>query len=139
MFLDLGFRKYIEVLIGAKVYNNIKRSSRDVMMKQFEYDIKRTFTGSNDQTFSVNLQGVKDDPANNVVDGTITIKMWVNAPTKVPSLLRHALHRSALQTVFDHLYCQIERLVDDQIADVSEKGLPVKVMSPRVRKSRISY
>ena len=75
MFLDLGFQKYIEILIGANEYNNIRASSRKKMMSEFEYGIKRTFTGNNDQPYSVDLRGVKDDPANNIIDDTIPITM----------------------------------------------------------------
>ena len=35
--------------------------------------------------------------------------------------------RSALRTVFDHIFLQIEKLVAEQIAEVSEKNLRVKV------------
>ena len=107
------------------------------MIENFEYGIKRTFTGKNDQTYSIDLRGVKDDPANDIIDETILIKMWVNVPTDVPLLLRHAFRSSALRTIFDHVFCQIGKLVDDQIADVSEKGLSVKVIIPRLRNSRI--
>ena len=75
MFLDLGFQKYIEILVGANEYNNIKESSRKKMMREFEYGIKRTFTGKDDQPYSVDLRGVKDDPSNNIIDDTITITM----------------------------------------------------------------
>lgn len=136
VFLDLGFQKYIEILIGTNQYSNIKESYRKTMMKEFEYGIKRAFTGKDDQTYSIDLRGVQDDPANGVIDETIIIKMWVSVPTHVPTLLRHACHRSVLRTIFDHVFCQIGKLVDDQIAEVSEKGLPVKVIIPRARKSR---
>ncbi len=106
-------------------------------MKEFEYGIKRTFTGKMDQTYSVDLRGVKDDPDNDIIDDTITIKMWVSVPANVPLLLRDACYRSALRTVFDHVCCQIEKLVDDQTADVSEKGLSVKVIITPARKSGI--
>ena len=89
MFLDLTFQKYIEVLIGADEYNNIKESSRKKMMREFEYGIKRTFTGKNDQPYSVDLRGVKDDLAHGIVDDTIPVKMWVSAPTDISLLLSH--------------------------------------------------
>ena len=107
------------------------------MMREFEYGIKRTFTGENDQPYSVDLRGVNDDPDNDIVDNTITIKMCVSVLRDVPFLLRHAFHRSAMRTVFDHLYCQIAKLVDDQIADVSEKDISVKVTIPPARMSNI--
>ena len=55
-------------------YNGIKESSRKKMMKQFEFGIKRAFNGQDDQTYSVDLKGVKDDPTNGILDDTITIK-----------------------------------------------------------------
>lgn len=45
------------------------------MMKEFEFGIKRTFSEKNDQTYSVDLRGVKDDYKNNVIDDTITVTM----------------------------------------------------------------
>lgn len=45
------------------------------MMREFEYGIKRTFSEKNDQVYSVDLRGVKDDPKNNIIDDTITVKM----------------------------------------------------------------
>ena len=79
---------------------------------------------------------MKDDPANNIIDDTITIKLRASASTDVSLLLRHSFYRSALRTVFDHVYCQIEKLVDNQIADVPDKGLSVKVTLPQAKKSR---
>ena len=55
MFLDLGVQKYIETLVGANEYNDIKRHCRKKMMREFEFGIKRTFTGENDQPYSVDL------------------------------------------------------------------------------------
>ena len=75
MFLDLGFQKYIETLVGVMEYNSIKESNRKKMMREFEYGIKRCFSEHNDQTYSVDLKGVKDDPKNGILDDTITVKM----------------------------------------------------------------
>ena len=73
-FLDVAFAKYIETLVGALQYQDIKESYRKRMMKDFEYGIKRCFSGKNDPEYSVELRGVKDDPANGIVDDTIVIK-----------------------------------------------------------------
>lgn len=55
-------------------YNSIKESSRKRMMSDFE-GVKRAFNGHDDQTYSVDLKGVKNDPKNGIVDDTIMIKM----------------------------------------------------------------
>ncbi|KAL8838117.1 MAG: hypothetical protein Q9170_002258 [Blastenia crenularia] len=109
VFLDTTFQKYIETLVGEAQYNAIKETNRKKMMKEFEYGIKRTFSEKNDQTYSVDLRGVKDDYKNNVIDDTITVTI------------------DALRVVFDHVALQIENLISEQIAQVSEKGLLVKV------------
>lgn len=75
VFLDLAFQKYIEILIGANQYSNIRESYRKTMMRGFEYGIKRAFTGKDDQTYSIDLRGVKDDHANGIIDETIVIKV----------------------------------------------------------------
>lgn len=74
MFLDLAFQKYIETIIGEIEYRSIKENNRKKMMREFEYGIKRCFNENNDQTYSVDLKGVKDDPKNGVIDDTITVK-----------------------------------------------------------------
>ena len=75
LFVDLGFQNYIELLIGAKGWNNVKESNRRRMMEEFEYGIKRNFAGRDDQTYSVDLRGVEDNPAFGINDNTIPIKM----------------------------------------------------------------
>ena len=76
VFLDLAFQKYIETIIGEMEFRGIKESNRKKMMREFEYGIKRCFSENNDQTYSVDLKGVKDDPKNGIVDDTITVKMY---------------------------------------------------------------
>lgn len=73
-FLDQAFAKYIETLIGERQFQSIKESYRRRMMKEFEYGIKRTFTGHDDPEFSVDLFGVRDDPKNGIMDNTIVLK-----------------------------------------------------------------
>ncbi|KAM0796671.1 hypothetical protein BDR22DRAFT_866080 [Usnea florida] len=110
VFLDLAFQKYIETIVGEIEYNSIKENNRKKMMREFEYGIKRCFSENNDQTYSVDLKGVKDDPRNGVIDDTITVKI------------------PALRAVFDHISLQIENLVSEQIAEVSDKDLAVKAI-----------
>ena len=57
-------------------FKSIKERNRKKMMKEFEYGIQRCFSEQNDQTYSVDLKGVKDDPKNGIVDDTITVKMY---------------------------------------------------------------
>ncbi|KAL8774384.1 MAG: hypothetical protein Q9203_004239 [Teloschistes exilis] len=108
VFLDLAFERYISTIIGDRQYNKIKETNRKKMMREFEYGIKRMFSEKNDQTYSVDLRGVEDDPRNGIIDDTITVKM------------------DALRVVFDHVSLQIEDLVRKQISEVSDKGLQVK-------------
>ncbi|KAL8953266.1 MAG: hypothetical protein Q9222_000871 [Ikaeria aurantiellina] len=108
VFLDTTFQKYIETLVGEAQYNSIKETNRKKMMKEFEYGIKRSFSEKNDQIYSVDLRGVKDDYKSNIIDDTITVTM------------------DALRVVFDHVSLQIENLISEQIAQVTEKGLSVK-------------
>lgn len=67
--------------MGEIEYNSIKETNRKKMMREFEYGIKHCFSEKNDQTYSVDLKGVKDDPRNGVIDDTITVKMYPPAPT----------------------------------------------------------
>ncbi len=73
-FLDVAFTQLIETLVGETQFRGIKASYRKRMMKEFEYGIKRCFSGRNDPEYSVELRGVKDDPENGIVDDTIVIK-----------------------------------------------------------------
>ena len=73
-FLDVAFAKYIETLVGVSQYQGIKESNRKRMMRDFEFGIKRCFSGIKDPVFSVDLVGVKDDPKNGIIDDTITLK-----------------------------------------------------------------
>lgn len=80
VFLDIAFQKYIETIIGEMQYNGIKQTNHKKMMREFEYGIKRCFSEHNDQTYSVDLKGVKNDPENGIVDDTITVKMYSRYP-----------------------------------------------------------
>ena len=82
VFLDLAFEKWITTIVGEDQYYNrsgdrkgIKESSRKKMMEQFEFGIKRTFTGMPDQKFSVDLKGVEDDDNEGILDDTILIEV----------------------------------------------------------------
>lgn len=43
------------------------------MIEQFETGIERCF-GDGDEIYTVELKGIDDDPDNNILDETITIK-----------------------------------------------------------------
>lgn len=45
------------------------------MMREFEESIKRCYSGD-DQEYSVDLQGVKDNPREGIDDDTITLKPY---------------------------------------------------------------
>ena len=59
--------------MGEDQYYSIKETNRKKMMQYFEYGVKRTFSEKNDQTYSVDLRGVRDDYSVNIVDDTITL------------------------------------------------------------------
>lgn len=66
-------------MIGEVQYNRIKETNRKKMMREFEYGIKRTFSETSDQIYSVDLRGVEDDPENGIIDDTITVKKCANS------------------------------------------------------------
>ena len=82
MFLDTNFEKYIETICGEKEYRSLREKHRKMMMRYFEYRVKHSFNGHNDQKYSVDLRGVKDDPKHGVSDDTITIKPYVSSRSR---------------------------------------------------------
>ena len=76
VFLDANFQKYIETIVGEDQYYSIKETNRKKMMRDFEYGVKRTFSEKNDQTYSVDLKGVRDDYRMDIVDDTITLSRY---------------------------------------------------------------
>lgn len=82
VFLDLAFEKYITTIVGKYQYFNrsgdrkgIKESSRKRMMQQFEFGVKRAFSGAPDQNLSVDLKGVEDDDDVGIRDDTISLEV----------------------------------------------------------------
>lgn len=82
VFLDLAFEKCIIAIVGEDQYYNtagerrgIKETGRKKMMEQFEFGIKRNFTGMPDQKFSVDLKGVDDNVNEGILDDTILIQV----------------------------------------------------------------
>ncbi|KAH7125733.1 hypothetical protein B0J11DRAFT_506551 [Dendryphion nanum] len=109
VYLDQAFERYIKTIVGENEWKQIKDKSKKKMMKEFEESIKRCYAGDN-QEYSVDLQGVDDNPQEGIDDDTITLK---------PSVLK---------TVFDHVIGQIMRLVEKQIDEAQEKGNHVKAI-----------
>ncbi|KAL8798869.1 MAG: hypothetical protein Q9182_006325 [Xanthomendoza sp. 2 TL-2023] len=109
VFLDAAFEKYVETIVGKEQYSRIKLKSRKKMLREFEMSVKRCYTGD-DKEYSVDLQGVEDNPEQGIDDDTIRLK---------PSMLK---------TVFDHVINQINNLVDNQIEEVAEQDLQVKAI-----------
>lgn len=72
VYLDQDFEKYIRNIVGEEQWGTLKVRSKQKMMSEFE-SIKRAFAGD-DQQFSVDLQGVKDNPDEGIEDETITIR-----------------------------------------------------------------
>jgi hypothetical protein len=76
VYLYLAFEKYIITIVGETQYRNIKAKSKDKMMADFEYNVKRNFTGE-DGLHSVDLKGVDDNPEMDIDDDTIKLKVQV--------------------------------------------------------------
>ncbi|RMJ13421.1 hypothetical protein CDV36_006927 [Fusarium kuroshium] len=106
--LDKCFEKYIETLVGKDQYSRIKDINKKKMMRVFEYGVKRCFTLESTREYTVDLKGVPDNQRHSIEDDTIT------------------LDHSMLRTLFDHVFGQIETLVQNQTEEVESNGLKVK-------------
>lgn len=76
-FLDMAFRKNIQVLIGKEQWDNLKDRDKKKMSREFEFGVKLSFTADSTRQYSVDLRGVKDNPAEGILDDTITLKQYV--------------------------------------------------------------
>ncbi|KAI1123685.1 hypothetical protein F5Y10DRAFT_285795 [Nemania abortiva] len=108
VFLDMAFERYIMGLVGQEVYAGTKQANRNKMLQDFEFGVKRAFDGSDNNDYSVDLKGIGDNEEEGIVDDTIPLKL------------------SVLRTIFDHIYCHIDNLVQKQVQEVQEKDLVVK-------------
>ncbi|KAH8690418.1 hypothetical protein GQ44DRAFT_833025 [Phaeosphaeriaceae sp. PMI808] len=108
VYLDQAFEKYIRTIVGEE-WGGIKDKAKKKMMDEFENSIKRCYTGE-DNTYSVDLQGVEDNPKEGIDDETIQ------------------LQPNTLKTIFDHVIGQIMRLVEKQLDMVQDKGGKVKAI-----------
>jgi hypothetical protein len=61
------------MLVGDEKYEKLRPAWKKKMIEQFESGIKRCF-GDGDDVYTVELKGIDDDPKNNILDETITIK-----------------------------------------------------------------
>ncbi|KAJ4398854.1 hypothetical protein N0V91_009905 [Didymella pomorum] len=109
VYLDQAFERYIRLIVGESQWKQLKPKSKQKMMLDFENSIKRSYAGD-DKQFTVDLQGVEDNASVGIDDETITLKS------------------NALKTIFDHVIGQILRLVENQVAEVEEKGNHVKAI-----------
>jgi hypothetical protein len=60
---------------------SVKDKAKKKMMGEFELSIKRCYAGDNQQ-YSVDLQGVDDNPQEGIDDETIGLKPYVNPLVK---------------------------------------------------------
>lgn len=60
------------MLVGESEYSTISEKRKKRMLVEFEM-LKRSFDGEGQKDFSVDLQGVKDNPESGIHDGTIIV------------------------------------------------------------------
>ncbi|KAF1995329.1 actin-like ATPase domain-containing protein, partial [Amniculicola lignicola CBS 123094] len=75
VYLDQAFERYIKTIVGEDEWNSIRDKPKKKMMREFESSIKRCYSGD-DQEYSVDLQGVEDNPREGIDDDTITLKPY---------------------------------------------------------------
>ncbi|KAF2034234.1 actin-like ATPase domain-containing protein, partial [Setomelanomma holmii] len=75
VYLDQAFEKYIKIVVGEEQWANTKDKAKKKMMREFELSIKRCYAGD-DQQYSVDLQGVEDNPQESIDDETIGLKPY---------------------------------------------------------------
>jgi hypothetical protein len=71
----MAFERYIITLVGEQQYERTKDAHKRKMLKEFEYGIKRSFTGDASRDYSVELKGVEDNEEEGILDDTIPIKV----------------------------------------------------------------
>jgi hypothetical protein len=76
-FLDMAFRRNIQLLIGKEQWDSLKDRDKKKMSREFEFGVKLSFTADSTRQYSVDLRGVKDNPAEGILDDTITLKQYV--------------------------------------------------------------
>ncbi|KAL8790194.1 MAG: hypothetical protein Q9213_000725 [Squamulea squamosa] len=66
---------YVTTIVGKDQYSEIRPKSRKKMLREFEMSVKRCYTGD-DREYSVDLQGVEDNPEQGIDDDTIKLKPY---------------------------------------------------------------
>ncbi|KAJ4352430.1 uncharacterized protein N0V89_007778 [Didymosphaeria variabile] len=107
--LDVAFKKYIQMIVGEKQYNSLKRRAKSRMLREYENGLKRAFSGT-DKEYTVELPGVDDNEKEGIDNEMITLK---------PRVLR---------TLFDHVINQIVVLVENQVDEAQVDGQRVKAI-----------
>ncbi|KAG9557021.1 hypothetical protein KCU71_g11127, partial [Aureobasidium melanogenum] len=109
VYLDIEFEKHIIALVGKSQYENLRKRDKVKMMQDFEYNIKRCFSG-NSGNYTVDMPGVADNPELGIDDDEVT------------------LDRQGLKSMFDLVCNQIQNLVEKQIEDVQDNNGRVKAV-----------
>lgn len=73
VYLDQAFESYIKTLVGDAQWQKLKPKSKQKMMQLFEMSVKRSYAGD-EGPYSVDLQGVEDNPDEGIDDDTIVLK-----------------------------------------------------------------
>ncbi|CAG8962469.1 hypothetical protein HYFRA_00014199 [Hymenoscyphus fraxineus] len=110
VYLNISFQNYIEILIGKEQYDKLPVASKRNMMMEFDQTIKRIFNEKNNEVHTIDLFGVEDDPNNDIDDNTIVLK------------------KSALQGIFDHVFLQIEALIENQVTQIKKQNKCVEAI-----------
>ncbi len=77
VYLNIGFQKYIETLIGKDQYDSLSDPSKRKMMTEFDQTLKRIFNERSNEVHTIDLYGVEDDPENGIDDNTTVLKKHV--------------------------------------------------------------
>lgn len=74
--MDIAFQDYVALLTGKEQYETLSPVARRRMINGDFDRIKRRFGDEEDDEdkYSVELRGVKDDLENGIIDGTVTFE-----------------------------------------------------------------
>lgn len=75
----MAFVKYIVTIVGEAQYARLKENNKKRMLRDFEYGIKRSFTGDPGKDYSVELKGVEDNEEEGIDDDSIPLRVCVNS------------------------------------------------------------
>lgn len=77
VYLDIAFQHYIVMLTGSEQYKTLTPTAKRKMINNDFDRIKRLFGSEedgDDEEYSVELRGVKDDRVHGIIDGTIKLE-----------------------------------------------------------------